>query len=107
MVMGCNFLIKRGEEKVGQHQRMGRINPFLFQGVYIQNKETNLCSKWWDKSVRSFIQPISDFHVSLHGGIPPGRPPHWKMSKVFPQHSEVVGPHIFPCFHHEISLFIP
>ena len=23
--------------------------------------------------------------VSLHGGIPPGRPPDWKKNKVFPQ----------------------
>ena len=26
------------------------------------------------------------FDVSLHGGIPPGRPPNWKVNKEFSQH---------------------
>ena len=46
-----------------------------------------------DKSVHSHIQSTLDIDVSLHGGIPPGRPPDWKMIKEFSQH---VAPFIYP-----------
>ena len=49
IVMGCNYLIKTGEEKVDQIQRMGSMHPCLFQGVYVQKKETDLCSKGREK----------------------------------------------------------
>ena len=85
-VMGSKTLIKGEEEKVDQHQRMGSMHPCLFQGVYIQKKETILRNERRDKSVHSPIQSTSYFDVSLHGGIPPRRPPDWKMNKEFSQH---------------------
>ena len=86
VVMGSNTLIKGGEERVDQHQRMGSMHPCLFQGVDIQKKETDLCSVGRDKSAHLHIQSTSDFDVPLHGGIPPRRPPNWKMNKNFSQH---------------------
>ena len=38
------------------------------------------------KLVHSHIQPALGLDVSLHGDIPPGRPPDWKMIKEFSQH---------------------
>ena len=55
VVMGSNTLIQGGGVRVDQHQRMRRMHPCLFQGVYVQKKETALCSKGRDKLVHSFI----------------------------------------------------
>ena len=48
-------------------------------------QEDDFCSEGREKSVHSHIQPILGLDVSLHGGIPPGRPPDWKMKKEFSQ----------------------
>ena len=61
------------------------MHPCLFQGVSIHEKETELCSKERDTSVTPFIQSTSDLDASLHGCIPPGRPPDGKKNKVFSQ----------------------
>ena len=52
-----------------------------------------MCSERRDKSVHSHIQPALGLDVSLHGGIPPGRPPDWEIHKEFSQH---VSPLIDP-----------
>ena len=83
VILGSNTLIQEGGETMDQNPRMRRMHPCLFQGVCIHKKETDLCSTGRDTSVHSFIQSTSDFDVSLHGGIPLGRPPDWKMNKVF------------------------
>ena len=69
-----------------QHPRMRRMHPFLFQEVYGHKMDTDLCSEGREKSVHSPIKSTSDFDVSLHGGIPPGRPPDWKTIKDICQH---------------------
>ena len=51
------------------------IHPCLFREASAQRKETVLRSEERDKSVHSYMQSTSYFDVSLHGGIPPGRPP--------------------------------
>ena len=64
-----------GEEEEDQHQRMMSIHPYIFQKNYRQGKETALHREERDKSVHSYMQSTLYFDVSLHGGIPPGRPP--------------------------------
>ena len=63
------------EEEKDQHQGMMSIHPYLFWEVSAHKEGTALRSEERDNSVHSYIQSTSDFGVSLHGGIPPGRPP--------------------------------
>ena len=64
---------------------IGNINTHHFQEVYIQKQEDDLRSESREKSVHSHMQPALGLDVSLHGGIPPGRPPDWRKAKVFSQ----------------------
>ena len=45
-----------------------------------------MCSEDKEKSIHTHIHPTLGLDVSLHGGIPPGRPPDWKMNKVLSQY---------------------
>ena len=45
-----------------------------------------MCSERRDKSFHSHIQPALSLDVSLHGGIPPGRPTDWEINKYLSQH---------------------
>ena len=68
-----------GEGRKDQHQ--GMIHPNLFQEVSAQKKEVLLRSERRDKSFHSYIQFALDLDVSLHGGIPPGRPPDLELAR--------------------------
>lgn len=67
------------EEEKDQHQ--GMIHPYLFRGVFAQEKEIVLRSEERDKSVHSYIQSTSELDVSLCGGIPPGRSPDLELMR--------------------------
>ena len=55
-------------------------------------KEIVFCSEERDKSYHSYIQSNLDFDVSLHGGIPPGRPPNLELVRdFFPFGSPLLG----------------
>ena len=64
---------------------MKNIHTHPFQEVYEQNQEDYLCSERREKSVHSHIQPALSLDVSLHGGIPPGRPLNWEINKELSQ----------------------
>ena len=59
--------------------------PSLFQNFDAQRRHEDLCNEGKDKSVHTSMYPTLCLDVSLHGGIPPGRPPDWKKAKVFSQ----------------------
>ena len=61
-------------------------HPSLFHKIDALKRQEDLCSEDKEKSVHSHIHPALGLNVSLHGGIPPRRPPDWKMNKVFSQH---------------------
>ena len=69
------------EEEKDQHQGMMRIHPYLFWEVSAHKEGTALRSEERENSVHSYIQSTSDFDVSLHGGIPPGRPPDLELMR--------------------------
>ena len=82
--LDCEILQKvGGNEKEGQHQMIVNIYSHPFQEVYVQKQEDDLRSERRDNSVHSHLQPALSLDVSLHGGIPPGRPPDWEMKKYF------------------------
>ena len=64
---------------------MGITHPSLFQKIDTQRRQEDLCSEGKEKSVDTHIHPALYLDVSLHGGIPLGRPPDWKKNKVFSQ----------------------
>ena len=84
-LLGSDTLLKARGGRMDQHPMMRSMHPCLFQGVCNHEKGTELCSKERDTSVQPSIQSTSDLDVSLHGGIPPGRPPDGKKNKVFSQ----------------------
>ena len=63
------------EEEKDQHQGMMSIHPYLFREVSAHKERTALRSEERENSVHSYTQSALDFNVSLHGDIPPGRPP--------------------------------
>ena len=80
LLIGCETLQMKGEGREdGQHHMMRSTHPYLFQKVDAQKRQTDLCSEGKDKVVHSYMQSTLDIDVSLHGGIPPGRPPDQEM----------------------------
>ena len=63
-----------GREKV-QHHLMRSTHPYLFQRVNVNKRQTKFHYEGRDKVVRPYVKYTLDIDVSLHGGIPPGRPP--------------------------------
>ena len=49
-----------------------------------------MCNEDKEKCVHTHIHPTLCVDVSLHGGIPPGRPSYWRKTKVFSQLCEAV-----------------
>ena len=84
-LLGIDTLLQARGGRMDQHPMMRSMHPCLYQGVPIHEKETELCSKGRDTSVQPSIQSTLDLDVSLHGGIPPRRPPVEKKNKVFSQ----------------------
>ena len=64
---------------------MRSIYPSPFPEFYAQRRQEDLCNEGKEKSVHTSMYPALCLDVSLHGGIPPGRPPDWKKNKVFSQ----------------------
>ena len=64
----CDILkMKEEDREEDQHHMIRRKHPSL-------KRQDDLRSEDRDKSVHSHIQPALGLDVSLHGGIPPGRP---------------------------------
>ena len=79
-------ILKREEGKEeGKHHMMSNIYPSLFQKFDAQRRKEDLCKEGKEKSVHTHTHPALCLDVSLHGGIPPGRPPYGRKTKVFSQ----------------------
>ena len=68
----------------GQHHMMRSTHPYLFQKGNAQKRQTDFHSKGRNKDVNPYVQSTLDIDVSLHGGIPPGRPLHLEMMRDAP-----------------------
>ena len=71
---GKTMQVGGGDREDDQPHFMRSIHTYPFQKVDAQKRETGLRSECRDKSVHPYIQSTLDTDVSLHGGIPPGRP---------------------------------
>ena len=76
--------IEEGKEE-GKHHLMRSTYPSLFHKFDAQRRQEGLCKEGKDKSVHTYTHPALCLDVSLHGGIPPGRPPDGRKTKVFSQ----------------------
>ena len=67
------------EEK--QHQLMRSTHPSLFQEANARKMQSDLHCKGKGKVSQSYLQSTIDIDVSLHRGIPPGRPPDLQLMR--------------------------
>ena len=59
----------------GQHHLMRSKHPYLFQRDNTKKRQTDLRYEGKGKVSHPYVHYTLDIDVSLHGGIPPGRPP--------------------------------
>ena len=60
---------------------MRSIHPSLFHKANARKRHIDLRSKGRGKVSQSYVQSTLDINVSLHGGIPPGRPPDLQLMR--------------------------
>ena len=60
---------------------MRSTHPYLFQRVNAKKRKTDLHCEGRYKVFHPYMQSTLDIDVSLHGGIPPGRPPDQEMMR--------------------------
>ena len=87
-LIDCETLQMEGEDREdGQHQVNRSTHPYLFHEVDTQKRQTDLHNESREKAVHSYMQSTLDIDVSLHGGIPPGRPPDQELMRNVSQHA--------------------
>ena len=81
-LIDCETLKMKEEDREEDHHHMIRsTHPYLFQKVDAQKRQTDLRSESKEKSVHKYMQSTLDIDVSLHGGIPPRRPPDQELMR--------------------------
>ena len=60
---------------------MRGTHPSLFQRANARKRQTDFRCKDRGKVAQIYVQSTLDIDVSLHGGIPPGRPPDLALMK--------------------------
>ena len=71
--------MKGGGREGDQNHMMRSTQPYLFQRVDTQKRQIDFHSEGRDKVVHPYVQSTLDIDVSLHGGIPLGRPLYREM----------------------------
>ena len=76
-------ILKIEEDKgEGKYHMMRIIHPSLFQKADAQIRKEDICKEGKDNFFHTHTHPALCLDVSLHGGIPPGRPPDERKTKV-------------------------
>ena len=76
----------------GHHHLMRSTHPYLFQRASARRRETGLHCEGKGKVSQPYEQSSLAMDVSLHRGIPPGRPPDLELVRgIFPFGSPLLG----------------